>query len=151
MADDNFSATGSAPPSSRRGKSASPPPGARRRLIVRLLAFPAIAVAAYVMFTYGGLRDYLELPQCDSDHAKEWLGQALQPFNFGTPHYESIKTISSTKQEVVCNATVAFPNGSNIGVDYSFYWHGSKVNMKYSVPLTGSGSPPPAPPDVPVR
>jgi hypothetical protein len=151
MADDNFSATGSTPPSSRRGKSASPPAGGRRRLIVRLLALPAIAVAAYVMFTYGGLRDYLELPQCDSDHAKEWVGQALQPFNFGTPHYASIKTISSSKQEVVCNATLAFANGSNIAVDYSFYWHGSKVNMRYSVPLTGSGSAAPAPPDVPVR
>ena len=103
------------------------------------------------MFTYGGLRDYLELPQCDSDHAKEWLSQALQPFNFGTPHYESIKTISSSKQEVVCNAAVAFPNGSSIAVDYSFYWSGNKVNMRYSVPLTGSGTPPPAPPALPVR
>jgi hypothetical protein len=151
MADDNFSATGSAPVPAHRGRSARTPASSRRRLIVRILALPAIAVAVYVMFTYGGLRDYLELPQCDSDHAKEWLAQALQPFNFGAPRYETVKTISSSKQEVVCNATLAFPSSSNIAVDYSFYWHGSKVNMKYSVPLTGSGSPPPAPPAVPVR
>ena len=149
MADDNFSAVPSAPLSSQRKSSGINPANRRRRLIFRLLALPILAGAAYLLFN--GLRDYLELPQCDSDHAKEWLGQALQPFNFGAPHYESIKTISSTKQEVVCNATVAFPDGSNTAVDYSFYWHGSKVNMKYSVPLTGSGSPPPAPPDVPVR
>ena len=103
------------------------------------------------MFRYGGLRDYLELPRCDSDHAKEWLSQALQPFNFGPLHYESIKTVSNSKQEVVCNAVLALQNGSSIAVDYSFYWNGSKVNMKYSVPLTGTGSPPPAPPAVPMR
>ena len=151
MADDNFPATGSAPLPARPRNTASPPANRRRRLIVRLLALPALAAAVYVMFTYGGLRDYLELPQCDSDHAKEWLGQALQPFNFGTPRYESVKTISSSKQEVVCNAVLTLADGSNIAVDYSFYWHGSKVSMRYSVPLTGSGSPPPAPPTVPVR
>jgi hypothetical protein len=151
MADDNFSATGSAKAPARGRRGTGPPASKRRRLIVRLLALPAIAVAAYVMYTYGGLRDYLELPKCDSDHAKEWLGQALRPFNFGAPHYESIKTISSNKQEVVCNAALALPNGSSIAIDYSFYWNGSKVNMRYSVPLTGSGSPPPASPAVPVR
>jgi hypothetical protein len=155
MADDNFPTTGSAQGSvqipARGRNAASPPAGKRRRLIVRLLALPAVAAAVYVMYTYGGLRDYLELPQCNSDHAKEWLGQALQPFNFGPPRYETIKTVSSSKQETVCNAVLAFPNGSNIAVDYSFYWSGSKVNMRYSVPLTGSGSPPPAPPGVPVR
>jgi hypothetical protein len=43
------------------------------------------------------------------------------------------------------------PSGANIAVDYSFYWSGNKVNMRYSVPLTGSGSQPAAPPAVPVR
>jgi hypothetical protein len=117
--------------------------------MVRLLALPVLAGAAFLLFN--GLRDYVELPKCDSDHAKEWLGQALQPFNFGPPHYESIKTVSSSKQDVVCNAALALPNSSNITVDYSFYWSGNKVNMRYSVPLTGAGSPPPAPPIVPVR
>jgi hypothetical protein len=149
MADDNFSAAPSAPVPSQRRSRARSTANRRRRLIIRLLALPAVAIAAYVMFNYGGLRDYLELPQCDSDHAKGWLDQALQPFNFGPPHYESIKTISSSKQEVVCNAVLGLPNGSNITVDYSFYWSGNKVNMRYSVPLTGSGSPPP--PAVPVR
>jgi hypothetical protein len=149
MADDNLSAMPSAPVSSRRPSNASAPANSRRRLIFRLIALPILAVAAFILFN--GLRDYLELPKCDSDHAKEWLGQALQPFNFGPPHYESVKTISSSKQEVACNAALALPNGSNIAVDYSFYWSGNKVNMRYSVPLTGSGSPPPAPPSVPVR
>jgi hypothetical protein len=148
MAGDNFSATPSAPVPSRHGSSRNAPANRRRRLILRLLALPAVAIAAYVMFNYGGLRDYLELPQCDSDHAKKWLGQALDPFKFGPTRYGSIKTVSSSKQEVVCNAVLALPNGSDIAIDYSFYWSGSKVNMRYSVPLTGSGSPPPA---VPVR
>jgi hypothetical protein len=149
MADDNFLATPSAPISSQRKSVGTTPANRRRRLIFRLLALPILAGAAFLLFN--GLRDYLELPKCDSDHAKEWLGQALAPFKFNPTGYESIKTISSSKQEVACNAVLALPNGSNITVDYSFYWSGSKVNMRYSVPLTGSGSPPPAPPDVPVR
>jgi hypothetical protein len=144
MADDNFSATGSAPLPSRRRNSESPPASRRRRWIVRLVALPILAAAVFLLFN--GLRDYLELPQCDSGHAKGWLDQALQPFNFGPPRYESIKTVSSSKQEVVCNAVLALPNGSNIAVDYSFYWSGNKVNMGYSVPLAGSGSSPPAVP-----
>jgi hypothetical protein len=149
MADDNFSATPSAPVPSRRRSNASARANGRRRLIFRLAALPILAGAAFLLFN--GLRDYLELPKCDSDHAKAWLDQAMQPFNFGPPHYESIKTISSSKQEVVCNAELALPNGSNIAVDYSFYWSSGKVNMKYSVPLTGSGSPPPGAPAVPAR
>ncbi len=149
MADDNFSAAPSVPLPSRRGSSGTTPAYRRRRLLFRLLALPILAGAAFLLFN--GLRDYLELPNCDSDHAKGWLGQALQPFNFGPPRYESVKTISSSKQEVVCNAELALPNGSSIAINYSFYWSGSKVNMRYSVPLTGSGSPPPAPPAVPVR
>ena len=140
---------GPAPLPSRRRGSESSPRSRRRRLIFRLLALPILAGAAFLLFN--GLRDYLELPQCDSDHAKEWLNQALQPFNFGTPHYESVKTVSSSKQEVVCNAVLLLPNSSNIAVDYSFYWSGNKVNMRYSVPLTGSGNLPAAPPAVLVR
>src|ERR1700683_1175052 len=104
MADDNFSATPSAPAPSRRGSSASSPASKRRRWIVRLVALPVLAAAAFLLFD--GLRDYVELPKCDSDHAKGWLGQALQPFKFGPPHYESIKTVSSSKQDVVCNAVL---------------------------------------------
>jgi hypothetical protein len=149
MADDNSSAVPSAPLSSRRKSGGANPANRRRRLIFRLLALPILAGAAFLLFN--GLRDYVELPQCDSNHAKDWLSQALQPFQFNPTGYESIKTISSTKQEVACNAVLALPNGSSVAVDYSFYWSGSKVNMRYSVPLTGSGSPPPAPPAVPVR
>jgi hypothetical protein len=149
MADDNFLATPSAPISSPRKSGGTTPANRRRRLIFRLLALPILAGAAFLLFN--GLRDYLELPKCDSGHAKEWLGQALAPFKFNATGYQSIKTISSGKQDVVCNAVLALPSGADITIDYSFYWSGSKVNMKYSVPLTGSGSPPPAPPDVPVR
>jgi hypothetical protein len=152
MAADNSSARPSAPVPPRHGSSGKAPANRRRRLIFRLLLLPILAGAAFLLFKYSGLRDYLELPQCDSDHAKEWLGQALQPFKFNSTGYESIKTISISKQEVVCRAMLTLPNGSSIAIDYSFYWNGNKVNMRYSVPLTGSGSPPPPlPPAVPVR
>ena len=151
MAADNSSDMPSAPVRSRRGSVGKAPGNRRRRLLLRLLVLPILAAGVFLLFKYSGLRDYLELPQCDSDHGKEWLSQALQPFKFNATGYTSIKTISSSKQEVACNAVLALPNGSNIAIDYSFYWSGNKVNMRYSVPLTGSGNPPPAPPAVPAR
>jgi hypothetical protein len=151
MAADNSSDMPSAPVRSRRGSGGKAPGNRRRRLISRLLVLPILAAGVFLLFKYTGLRDYLELPQCDSDHGKEWLSQALQPFKFNATGYASIKTISSSKQGVACNAVLTLPNGSDIAIDYSFYWSGNKVNMRYSVPLTGSGSLPPASPAVPVR
>jgi hypothetical protein len=152
MADDDFPPIPSLPRRSQRAGGTAAP-NRRRRLIFRLLALPILAALVFLLFN--GLRDYLQLPKCDSDHAKEWLGEALQSFKFDTAHAESIKTIASSKQEVVCSADLSLPSGSKVTVDYSFYWSGNKVNMKYSVPLTGSGSLPPAAPapapDVPVR
>jgi len=45
----------------------------------------------------------------------------------------SITTVSSSKTQVACKATLPLPDGGNVVIDYSFYWQGSQANMRYSV------------------
>jgi hypothetical protein len=100
-------------------------------LAVRLLGIPVVAVAG--VFIYSGLRDHFVLPECDSDRAKHTLGDVLKQLKLEPTKYEPIKTVSSGKDQVVCNAELPLPDGGAVTVDYTFYWDGGKANMKYSV------------------
>jgi hypothetical protein len=116
----------------RRWSRPNPPPPARRhRLAVRLIGIPVVAVAGVLI--YSGLRDHFVLPECDSDRAKRTVGDVLKQLKLEPTKYEPIKTVSSGKDQVVCNAELPLPDGGTVTVDYTFYWDGSKANMKYSV------------------
>jgi hypothetical protein len=101
------------------------------RFMLRLIVIPAVAVAG--VFIYSGLRDYFVLPECDSNRAKHTLADVLKQLSFAPVRYDSIKTVSSSKEQVVCNAVLPLPDGANVAVDYTFYWEGNKANMKYSI------------------
>jgi hypothetical protein len=118
------------------GRSSSP----RRsyRLVLRLLGIPILAVAG--VFIYSGIRDRLMLPECDSDRAKKSLAEVLKELNYAPTKYQPITTVSTTKDQVVCNAVLPLPDGSSIAADFTFYWQGDKANMKYSVARKTSGS-----------
>ena len=121
-------------PPSRRASRWTPPPTSRNnpyRFVFRLVGIPLIAVAAVLL--YRGLRDRFFLPECDSSTAKQTLAQVLTELKLEPVQYAPIKTVSSSKTEVVCNAVMPLPGGGNVAVDYSFYWQGSKANMRYSV------------------
>ncbi|MGD0148889.1 MAG: hypothetical protein ABSB77_09915 [Xanthobacteraceae bacterium] len=131
MADDN--------PPSLRARRWTPPPSAggrssprkSYRFVLRLLGIPILAVAG--VFIYSGIRDRLVLPDCDSDRAKKSLADVLQQFKYEPTKYAPIKTVSATKDQVVCSAVLPLPDGSSVVADFTFYWQGDTVNMKYSV------------------
>jgi hypothetical protein len=115
-----------------------PPDGGSRpsrprsyRFVLRLLVIPVLAVVG--VFIYKGIRDRLVLPTCDSDRAKHTLSEVLKELKLEPVRYEPLNTVSSTKDQVVCNAVLPLPDGANVAIDYSFYWQGDKANMKYSV------------------
>jgi hypothetical protein len=101
------------------------------RLALRLLGIPAVAVIGFVVFN--GMRGRFELPTCDSEQAKHTLSEVLKQLNYQPLRYEPIKTVSSDKETVVCNAVLPLRDGASVVLDYSFYWEGSKANMRYSV------------------
>ncbi len=100
-------------------------------MALRLIGIPAAAVAGVLI--YRGLRDRFVLPDCDSERAKHSLADVLKQLQLEPTQYEPIKTISSTKDRVVCNAVLPLLHGGNVVADYIFYWNGNKADMKYSI------------------
>jgi hypothetical protein len=138
MADDNPSplrARRWTPPPSVAGRSS---PRKSYRFVLRLLGIPILAVAG--VFIYSGVRDRIVLPECDSDRARKSLAEVLKQLDYAPTKYEPITTVSTTKDQVVCNAVLPLPDGSSVAADFTFYWQGDKANMKYSVARKTSGS-----------
>jgi hypothetical protein len=134
MTDEHSPAGSTAPIRARRWTGASRPPGngsGRYRLVLRLIGIPVLAVAGVII--YRGIREHLVLPACDSDTAKQTLAQVLKELKLEPTRYAPIKTISSSKDKVVCNAVMPLPDGGSVVADYSFYWQGSKATMRYSI------------------
>ena len=131
------------PPSpirARRGSPSSSSPVRPRRLALRLFGIPVLAVAGVLI--YRGLHDRFVLPECDSGRAKDTLADILKQLKYQPLRYEPIKTISSSKHEVVCNAVLPLADGANLNIDYSFFWQGNTAEMKYSIsrrPAQSSG------------
>jgi hypothetical protein len=108
-----------------------PPQRKFPRLALRLAAVVGIVIVAALL--YHGLRDRFFLPECNSERAKQTLADVFKQLKLEPVRYEPIGTVSSSKTQVVCNATLPLPDGGSVTVDYSFYWQGSQANMKYSV------------------
>ena len=129
-----------------RARRWTPPPSTDRRssprksyrFVFRLLGIPILAVAG--VFIYSGVRDRIVLPECDSDRARKSLAEVLKQLDYAPTKYEPITTVSTTKDQVVCNAVLPLPDGSSVAADFTFYWQGDKANMKYSVARKTSGS-----------
>jgi hypothetical protein len=115
-------------------QDASPQPkprALRSRLAARLIAIPVIAVIAALL--YYGLHDRFFLPDCDSDRAKRTLADILKQLKLEPSRYEPLTTVSSSKTQVACKASLPLPDGGHVVIDYSFYWQGSQANIRYSV------------------
>jgi hypothetical protein len=124
----------SKPPSAPRYTRWSTPrssPGRPNRFAFRLIGIPVLAVAGVLV--YRGLHDYFVLPECDSPRARNTLTDVLKQLNVEPLRYEPLKTVSSSKNEVVCNAVLPLADGTSVNVDYRFFWQGSTAEMRYSV------------------
>lgn len=123
----------SAPIRARRwsGRASPPRPPRPYRFALRLIAIPAVAVAGVLI--YRGLRDRFVLPECDSARAKHSLSDILKELRMEPTRYEPIKTVSSTKDQVVCSAILPLPDGGSVAADFTFYWDDGTAHMKYSV------------------
>lgn len=121
-------------PAPRRPNRWSPPrrsPYSPYRAALRLIGLPVIAVAGVIL--YRGIRAHVVLPECDSASAKQTLARVLKELKLEPVRYAPIKTISSTRDKVVCNAVMPLPDGASVVADYTFYWQGNKADMRYSI------------------
>jgi len=102
-------------------------------------------VAVIGVFIYSGIRDRLVLPDCDSDRAKKSLADVLQQFKYEPTTFAPIKTVSATKDQVMCSAVLPLPDGGYVAADFTFYWQGDAVQMRYSVSRQSAGGAPVTP------
>jgi hypothetical protein len=116
---------------SARRSAVRSPSGGPNRLAFRLIGIPVLAVAGVLV--YRGLHERLVLPECDSKRAKDTLADVFKQLNTEPLRYEPIKTVSSSKDEVVCNALLPLADGASLNVDYRFFWQGSTAQMKYAI------------------
>ena len=133
-----------ATPDSDQSRGLSGPPGGgsprdNKRLALRLALVPLLAIGGVLIFQ--GLRDRLTLPDCDSDRAKRTLSDILKEFKYEPLRDQPIKTISTSKEQVVCNAVLREPDGSAIVIDYRFYWQGSTPTVQYSISRRAAAAP----------
>jgi hypothetical protein len=115
----------------------------------RLIGIPALAVAGVLI--YRGVEDHFTLPACDSARAKATLADVLKQLKSEPERYEPITTVSASKNQVVCNAVLPLADGSNLHIDYSFFWQGDAADMRYSISRRPGAPPPSPPPQAPSR
>lgn len=112
----------------------------------RLIGIPVLAVAGVLL--YRGVHDRFVLPECNSSRAKNTLAEVLKQLEVAPLGDEPIKTVSSSKDKVVCSVVLPLSGGDNLNIDYSFFWQGSSVEMKYSIARkpahTSAVEPPPS-------
>jgi hypothetical protein len=105
--------------------------GSPNRLAFRLLALPALAVAGVLLWR--GVQERLTLPDCDSSRAKSTLAEVLKQLKVEPLRDEPIKEISSSKEQVACSVVLPLSEGATLSIEYTFFWQGSSVQMKYSI------------------
>jgi hypothetical protein len=130
-ADDRPPNTGPPPRSRRWSAQRPPPPNNSNRMLFRLIGIPALAFAGVLIWR--GVQERFTLPDCDSARAKSTLTGVLDQLKIGPLREEQIKTISSSKQQVVCNVVLPSADGNAINIDYTFFWQGNTADMRYSI------------------
>jgi hypothetical protein len=112
-------------------------------MLFRLIGIPALAFAGVLI--YRGVQERFTLPDCDSSRAKSTLTGVLDQLKIGPLREEQIKTISSSKQQVVCNVVLPSTDGNIINIDYTFFWQGNTADMRYSISRRPAQNPPATP------
>jgi hypothetical protein len=119
-----------------------PPQNNSTRTLFRLIGIPALAIAGVLI--YRGIHERFTLPDCDSSRAKATLNGVLDQLKLGPLREDAIKTVSSDKKQVVCNVTLP-SDGNATNIDYTFFWQGSTVDIRYSISRRPAENPPPTP------
>jgi hypothetical protein len=101
------------------------------RIVWGIVGLAAIALGASQL--YSALKGMYVLPDCDSKSAKDTMAGIYKEHNFEPGDYTSIKTVSSSKDEIVCNAVLPLPDGVNLIAEYTFYWENNSPKVKYSM------------------
>lgn len=93
-----------------------------------------IGVATAIMLVFGiilisRLITWNDLPGCDSTRAKDTLSSIFKERNVNASRYDEIKTLTTGKDEITCNATLTLRDDSKLMIDYKLYRGDSGVRL----------------------
>lgn len=72
-----------------------------------------------------------DLPECDSSRAKDTLSNIFKEKNLNPKSYKQIKTISSGKDLVICQATLPLSDTELLTINYKFVSSASGAQIQY--------------------
>jgi hypothetical protein len=86
------------------------------------LVLSIFTVAAFVLIGLAKIITWGDLPGCDSDGVKSGLSDIFKQANLEFSRYIQIKTMTTTKEEITCNATLAKSAGGTGDFDYRVFF-----------------------------
>jgi len=109
------------PPAPAAPEPAKPP--ARNRILhwVRIV----IAVVILGNFAIYAINKFVtrnDLSGCDSEEAKNGLSDVFTSKSVQAKRYNEIKTVSTSKEEVLCTASLTLEDESILEIDYRLYF-----------------------------
>jgi hypothetical protein len=119
------------PPAPPMPPAETPPITARSPAVRRIPIL--VAIALLVIAALIAAANYItrnDLPKCDSRNAKDSLSDIFQAKNIDAKRYNEIKTVSTTKEEVLCNATLTLQDDSVLEIDYRFFFEGGTKKVQ---------------------
>jgi hypothetical protein len=95
----------------------------KARLLVWLMIGGVGVFAVLALLAVAGtIMQIGALPECDSQKSRDTMSDVFSEQKISLTKYNEIKTISSSKDEVVCQASLAIKGGGTLIADYTFYW-----------------------------
>lgn len=93
----------------------------------------AIAVAAVIVavLTFAGnMLENGQLPECDSDRARDTLSDVFQANSIEATGYDKISTEKSGEEETTCTAVLSLKGGDKLDVGYRFFFKDKKPSYE---------------------
>lgn len=106
----------------------------KRRLLLWLI-YGAVGIFGVLMIlaVIGHIMEFGTLPECDSQRSRDTMSDVFIKEKLSLTKYNEIKTVASSKDEVSCRASLAIRGGGTLIADYTFYWEGSTVKVRYKL------------------
>jgi hypothetical protein len=101
----------------------TPPPAKQPSRAARItqLVVGIVLVAVFGLILLAKIITRNDLPGCDSAEAKDVLSDIFKKNNINASRYDEIKTLSTSNDEITCNAKLTLRDNSTQEVDYKLF------------------------------
>jgi hypothetical protein len=90
------------------------------RFVYPILAFVFIVVSLIRVYNFF----FPSLPSCDGSVARDTLSDIFKRDNLQASSYEQVKTLTTSKDELTCSASLKMSDGAIMEIVYRIYWQG---------------------------